>query len=140
MFDPSWMEEIPRSNEPILIVAEGLFMYFTEEELKPLFDRLVENYPDAEMLFEMLAPFLVGKSKNHETVSKINGRAEFKWGLKNSRTMETWNDVIRFKEEWNYFDFHQQRWKWFDKIARLPFIRSTMANRIVHFSFDGQPR
>lgn len=135
MFDDSWMLEIPLSNEPVLIIAEGLFMYFAEEEIRPFFDRLVERFPGAEMLFEMLAPFMVGKSKKHETVSKIDSQAEFKWGLKNSRSMETWNDAIRFQQEWNYFDFHKRRWKWIGVIARMPFIRSMMASRIVHVAF-----
>ena len=80
IFDEAWMDEITHSNEPVLFIAEGLFMYFTEDKLKPFFNRLVERFPGAEMLFEMLAPFLVGKSKKHETVRKIDSRAEVQMG------------------------------------------------------------
>jgi O-methyltransferase involved in polyketide biosynthesis len=111
-------------------------MYFSEEELNPFFCKLTEIFHESEMLFEMLAPFAVGKSKHHETVKKIDSRAEFKWGIKNSRDMETWHSTIRFVEEWNYFDFFKQKWGLLGVIARLPFIRPNLACRIVHLRFD----
>ncbi|MBN2317317.1 MAG: class I SAM-dependent methyltransferase [Sedimentisphaerales bacterium] len=135
MFDLSWIEKVDISGKPVLFLAEGLFMYFPEETLNPFFRELAERFPGSEMLFEMLAPFMVGKSRYHETVKKIDGRAEFKWGLKNSRDMETWHPAVRFVEEWNYYDYHKKRWGLFGMIARLPFIRSRMACRIVHLCF-----
>lgn len=136
MFDLSWTEKINTSEKPVIFIAEGLFMYFSEDELRPFFTRLAEHFPRSEMLFEMLAPFAVGKSKHHETVKKIDSQAEFKWGIKNSRDMEVWHPAIRFVEEWNYFDFYKQKWGFLGMIARLPFIRPHMACRIVHLKFD----
>lgn len=135
IFDYTWIDEINHRNRPVLIIAEGLFMYFSEDELKPFFNKLIKHFKGAEMLFEMLAPFMVGKSKRHETVSKISSQSEFKWGLKDSRIMESWNNRLKFKREWNYFDFHKDRWKWVGVIARLPFIRPKLATRIVNITF-----
>lgn len=135
MFDLSWIDQVKTAGRPVIFLAEGLFMYFAEEELKPFFRELARRFPGSEMLFEMLAPLAVGKSRHHETVKKIDSRAEFKWALKNSRDMETWNPSIRFAEEWNYFDFHKRRWGLFGAFARLPFIRPRMACRIVHLRF-----
>lgn len=135
MFDVSWVDEVDVVGKPVLLIAEGLFMYFTEEELKPLFKMLATRFSGGEMLFEMLAPFLVGKSKHHDSVGKIGSKAEFKWGLKNSREVTTWHSGIEFVDEWNYFDYRKDRWKWFGRIARLPFIRPRLSNRIVHLRF-----
>ena len=137
MFDLSWMDKVNTEGRPVIFLAEGLFMYFPEEDLKPFFRKLAERFPDAEMLFEMLAPFMVGKSKHHETVKKIDSKAEFKWGLKDTREMKSWHPSIRFIEEWNYFDYHKNRWGLFDTVARLPFFRPRLACRIVHLCFDG---
>lgn len=110
-------------------------MYFTEDELKPLFNQLATRLPGSEMLFEMLAPFLVGKGKHHESLSKIDSRAEFKWGLKDSKAMETWHKGIEVVEEWNYYDYHKDRWKWFGLIGQIPLVKPRLSNRIVHLKF-----
>ena len=135
MLDPSWMDEIREDGRSVLLIAEGLFMYFAEDELRPLFKTLVARFPGAEMLFEMLPMALVGKSKRHDSVTKIGSAVDFKWALKNSREMTEWHPDIEFVEEWNYFDFHKDRWRWFGLVARLPFLRSSMAPRIVHLRF-----
>ena len=136
IFDLSWVDKIKSNGRQILFLAEGLFMYFQEEELKSFFHELAERFPRSEMLFEMLAPFAVGKSKHHETVKKMDGTAEFKWSLKDGREMESWHPGIRFVEEWNYFDYHKKRWGLFGTVARLPFIRPRMACRIVRLRFE----
>lgn len=87
------------------------------------------------MLFEMLAPFLVGKGKRHESLNKIESQVEFLWGLKDSRQMESWQEGLRFVDEWNYFDYCKSRWGWFGVMARLPLLKPKFACRIVHLEF-----
>jgi O-methyltransferase involved in polyketide biosynthesis len=136
IFDTSWMDEIEDAGRPVLLIAEGLFMYFTEEELKPLFKKLVDRFAGAEMLLEVLGPFLVGKGKRHDSVSKIDSKVEFKWGIKDSRDIMRWCHGINFIEEWCYFDYHKERAGWVSHIVRLPFIRSRLAPRIVYLKFS----
>ena len=131
VFDFSWMDEIDPEGKPVLLIAEGLLMYFTEKELRPLFGRLIECFPGAEMLAELLAPILVGKSKHHDSLKKIESRVEFKWGPLDSREMENWRPGLKVLEEWNYYDYHKNRWKWFGRLGRLPVIRPRISNRIV---------
>ena len=130
------MESIGR---PVLIVAEGVFMYFEESELKPLFRALGDRFPGGELLFEMLAPMLVGNSKHHETVKMTESKPEFKWGLKDSTVVASWHPDLEYVTEWNYFDYHKDRWGWFGYAASLPFLRKRLSNRIVHMRFSGQP-
>lgn len=135
-FDPSWMEDIDCSTRSILIIAEGLLMFFSEGEVKQLFQQLASHFSGAEMLFEMLAPFVVGKSKRHDSLSKLETAVEFKWGLRDSREIESWDERIQFIEEWNYFDYHKNRWKWLGYLGRFPLIRPMISNRIVHLRFS----
>ena len=135
MFDMSWIEKINVAGKSVVFLAEGLLMYFSEAEIKPFFCELAKRFPKAEMFFEMLAPFLVGKSKHHETVRKIDTKAEFKWGMKDTRKMETWDTSIHIVNEWNYYDYYPERWGMFGKFARFPFIRPYFACRIVHLNF-----
>lgn len=134
-FDLSWLEQVEYAGKPVLFIAEGMLMYFDEQEVRRLFGQLALRVPGFEMLFEALAPIAVGKSKHHDSLKKLDNAAEFKWGLKNSRDLESWDKKIQFVEEWNYFDFHKDRWKWFGLIARLPFLRPMFSNRIIHLRF-----
>ena len=131
VFDLSWMDNIEAAGRPVILIAEGLFMYFAEEKLRPLFQEIATRFAGQEMLFEMLAPFLVGKSKHHDSVSKMDGSPEFRWSLKDSRTLQTWHEGIRVVQEWNYFDYCKARWGWLGRCARLPFVRPRFASRIV---------
>ncbi len=110
-------------------------MYFSEEELKPFFGKLAEELSGAEMLFEMLATFLVGKTRYHDSVSKMGQAVAFKWGMKKSKNIESWHAGIRFLEEWDVLDYHKARWKWFGCIGRFPLVRPKCSNRIVHLKF-----
>lgn len=140
VLEPSWVDAVDAEGRPVLLIAEGLFMYFSEDELKPLLGALATQFAEAELLFEMLGPLMVGKARMHDSVRKADRAVEFRWGLADSRELETWHPFIRFIEEWNYFDFHKDRWGWFGAIARLPFIRPRVASRIVHLRFRRHER
>ena len=135
VFDITWMDEIDDNRKAVLLIAEGLFMYFSEVEIRRLFKDLVRRFPRAEMLLEVMGPYLVGKSKRHDAISKMDAAPEFKWGMKNSRDLEQWHPDIEFVSEWCYFDYYKKRAGWAGRIARLPFIRPHVAPRIVHLRF-----
>ncbi|MGV8092661.1 MAG: class I SAM-dependent methyltransferase [Mangrovibacterium sp.] len=135
ILDFSWIDNIEQNDKPVLIIAEGLLMYFTEDELKPLFNAITNHFNKVEMLFEMLSPLLVGKSKHHDALKKTGGKAEFKWGIRDTKEMERWNNRIRYIEEWNYFDFYRKRWRFLRFPAMIPAFKNNFNNRIVHLKF-----
>ena len=109
-------------------------MYFSEHELKQLFRNVMDKLGNAEMLLELLAPFLVGRSNRHESLKKIDSKIEFKWGPKRADAMEGWSQGVKILQEWNYYDYYHERWKWFGVLGRLPFLRQRLSNRIVRLS------
>ncbi len=133
IFDYSWIKEINTFANPVLIIAEGVLMYFEEDEVKSLMDRLVVAFPHAEMLFEMMTPTLARRSKQHDAVSKTD--AEFRWGITSGKEMETLSTKIKFIEEWNYFNYEQERWRWMRWLALIPAFKNRFNNRIVHLRF-----
>ena len=138
MFDFTWMDEIHADGKPVLFIAEGLFMYFMESDLKPLFDRIAERFPGSEMLYELIAPMAVGRAKYNDSVPKLRNRPPFLWSMKCAADIEQWNTTIRYREEWNYFDYYRKRWGWFGVLARCPLLRTKFACRIVHIDFSGK--
>ena len=129
--DFSWLETIPR-NRPLLFLAEGLLMYFTEDEVKEILSKIGSACPGSEMLFEAMSPFIAKRTKRHADVKKYH--AQFKWGIKTGAELEKWEQGIRFIEEWYYFDRHLDRFPFiFRLLACVPAFRKGM--KIVHIRF-----
>ncbi|EFL52795.1 O-methyltransferase domain protein [Solidesulfovibrio fructosivorans JJ]] len=139
VFDLSWMDAV-EARGPFLLIAEGLFMYFPEERLRPLFRAMVNRFAGAEMLLEILPPFLVGKSNKHESVKMTASVPEFLWSVKNAKDLTAWHPCLQLVTEWNYFDFYKERWKWFGCLARLPGLRGYFASRIAHLHFGNHEK
>jgi O-methyltransferase involved in polyketide biosynthesis len=131
-----WMAQIPRDDkQPVLFVGEGLFMYFDEATVKRTFVELARRFPDAELLFEMLGPVGVGRSKQHDALSKMDERPEFKWGIPSGAACAEWDAGIQFVQEWNYLDRHRKRFRFLRLLAHIPWARKQMMNKIVQLRF-----
>lgn len=124
VFEYSWINEIRKDN-PILLIAEGLLMYFQEKEVKKLIDKFIGAFPKGEMLLEVTTPIVVEKNREHNNSFQRN--ALFQWGIKSGKELENYNPKIKFVKEWNYFDHHQDR----RKEANLT-LRREFSGRIVH--------
>lgn len=133
VFDYGWAECIKQDNRHVILIAEGILMYFTRDQVKDLMAMLTGAFPKAEMFFEMMTPTLVKKSSKHDTLRKID--AVFKWGITCGKEMETLVPGIQFIYEWNYFDFHRDRWRWMAWAAKIPAFRNRFNNRIVYLRF-----
>ncbi len=86
-----WLDQIP-TGRPTLVVAEGLLMYLPEDEVRRLLQRLIDRFAGGEMHFDTLsalAPLL----------SKVFTRGIIKWGIRDARTIATWNPRLRFLEQ-----------------------------------------
>ena len=104
VFDYSWIDEVGLSQRPVLVIAAGVFMYFTEQEVKDLMNMLTALFKEAEMLVEIITPSMMKRSKQHDSLGKMD--AKFLWGVKSGKEIEKYNDKIEFIEEWNYYDYH----------------------------------
>lgn len=49
--DESWMDKIP-NDHPLYITAQGLFMYFTEQEVRNLLQTIGQRFPGAWLCFD----------------------------------------------------------------------------------------
>lgn len=132
VFDYSWIDEISPAN-PVLLIAEGILMYFSEHEVKELLNKLVAGFPQAEMLLEAMTPTIVRMSRRHDAIGKMD--AEFKWGVAGSKELEQYNNRIKVINEWNYFDYHKDRWGWLGWMAAVPAFKRRFNNRVVHLVF-----
>ena len=132
--EPSTLECIVSGRHPVLILAEGLFMYFVEEDVRSIFERLSRRFTGAQILLEMLAPCALGMGKYDPCLSKVAGGClEFRWALSDCRAMESWGCGLQVLSECNVLEHHRERWGWLNFFA--PQALSVLGNRIVHLRF-----
>ena len=129
--DYSWLQQIPK-DRPLLFLAEGLLMYFPEDDIKELFLQIGHTFPGSDMLFEAMAPFMAKNTDRHPDMKGFD--AQFKWGIPSGADLEQWNQGIEFIEEWYYFERHKTRWPLPYRLAMLiPAVRKGM--KIIHIRF-----
>lgn len=129
VFDSTWIEDIHKKRH-ILIIAEGILMYFTEQQIKDLMNTFSDHFSGTDMLLETMTPLIAKNSKKHNTVNKTD--ATFQWGIKSGKEMENINVKIKYIDEWNYYDYHKKRWKGLRLLISIPLFKNNFNNKIVH--------
>ncbi|WP_386686680.1 MULTISPECIES: class I SAM-dependent methyltransferase [unclassified Lonepinella] len=81
LFDESWMEMVAEYNKPVLLIIEGVLMYFQPEQVKDWFALLARKLPNAEIIFDTLPKIAIGRQKKHDALKHIEKPPEFKWGI-----------------------------------------------------------
>lgn len=96
----NWIDSLNAKNKPVIILAEGLFMYLKGEEVKSLIITLQEKFPGSTLIFDSYSLLTAKNIKNHPSLKKIG--AVIYWGIDDAHNIEKWNTGIRLIEEW-YF-------------------------------------
>ncbi|WP_107878981.1 class I SAM-dependent methyltransferase [Neisseria animaloris] len=119
MFDESWMDTVAAHGKPVLLVLEGVLMYFDLAEVQALFAKLSHKLPGVVAVFDIVPVFAVGKAKHHDALGKMNQvgeRPEFKWSVVDAGEMEKWLPGLRVEHVAYLSDCCGHRYPW---IARL---------------------
>jgi O-methyltransferase involved in polyketide biosynthesis len=132
VMDFSWMDRVEtEASGPFLFIAEGLLMYFPEEQVRALLVELARRFPGSEMILETIGPMLAHSSRIHPLLSKTS--AKFRWGISDSRAIERWNPAIHVVGQFHLFDFHPRRWRFLRWLRLWPPMRRQMT--ITHLRF-----
>lgn len=132
MFDYGWMEIVNAHGKQVLIILEGVLMYFSPEEVEAFFNELCLRFHNVTVLFDMLCFALVGRTKHHDTLSKVGENVEFKWSLLNTKEMETWNPKIRIEKEYYMSKYDQGRYPLILRMLyKVPYFSKRLDQRVV---------
>jgi O-methyltransferase involved in polyketide biosynthesis len=97
ILDSSWIDRVKAiGSAPIMFVAEGVLMYFTEAQAKQVFALLVENFPGCYFAFDSMSPFMVKNQKQHDAIKLYSPK--FLWGIKDIRDIIKWDSRYRVTE------------------------------------------
>lgn len=101
VFETGWLTDMERFNpRPFLFMAEGVFPYFEETQLRELFLRLRDHFPGAELVCDAHTPFVIWADNIHLALARV--KARLRWKLKNPRDVESWGPGFRLLEAWDY--------------------------------------
>lgn len=95
--DLSWIDEIIVEGA-VLIVAEGVTMYLSEEELRKTLEGIATAFGCVEILFDAYSKRAVKLSKYKNPVNRVN--AAVQWGMDTPLDFEKLNDGLVFCEQY----------------------------------------
>jgi O-methyltransferase involved in polyketide biosynthesis len=145
VLEDAWMDAVKMPGfRPVLFLAETVFLYFTEAQVKRLVLALRDRFPGAELVFDAWKPFEIRLGNRYLSNSPFGGL--MRWGLWSGRTLESWGAPsaslraggIHLLDEWGFFDRPEPRLNAYRWMA--PLFRIFRPMRILHFQLGNPER
>jgi O-methyltransferase involved in polyketide biosynthesis len=136
--DLTWLEQISPQGRPVMVVAEGLFMYLHEADIRALIHRFKTDFPGCHLVFDAFSELTASKISANPSIKKTG--AVVHWGIDDPLEIETWEDGIHLQAEW----FFTQS----EDIPKLglgnrlmfrltgPFMLAKRAHRLLYYTLD----
>ncbi len=126
VMDFSWMDEL-NSEDPasLLVIAEGLLMYFDVNQGQALINRLRQKFPGATLAFDVVGGLTKGKSA--KALAQLN--APLKWFVKSEQDVAAMGVSLvqvrsLIQENCRYRD-RIGFYRWISWISNLPPLRNS---------------
>lgn len=96
LFDYSWMDPIVEKQLPTLVIIEGVLMYFSQEQIRELFEQIAQRLGQATILFDSVSDKIVNRARYHDSVQKNNNEnIEFTWSATDEKYLAQLSPVIK---------------------------------------------
>ncbi len=97
--ESSWIDELPSytDTEPCIVIAEGLFMYLKEDEIKILIERLKNKFISFYLIFDAFSLETVKRMDRYPSLKKTG--AKIHWGIDDPREFLKLGENIYFEGE-----------------------------------------
>ncbi len=94
--DPQWVSEVKKTDRHVLFIAEAVLMYFEEKDVKKFLSLVSDNFPNSDIIFEVIGPFL---TKFRDSLLELtSGKTKLRWGISNVYEMERWDPRLNILE------------------------------------------
>jgi O-methyltransferase involved in polyketide biosynthesis len=136
VFDLAWLKLVSHHRpRPFLFIAEGVFPYFEEAQIKSLVQTLQKEFPNAELVFDAHTPFVIWADNLRLASTKVKARLHF--ALKHGRDVESWGAGVHMLEEWFYFTDDEPRTRAYRWMSRIPLLGKSTG--IFHYQLGARP-
>ncbi len=137
VLEDAWLDRVSvHRQRPFLFLAEGVFMYFAEAQVKSLVLTLRDHFPGAELVFDALSPIHVWRHNLQMRTFKV--AIDVRWGIWRGQKLEGWGNDIRLLDEWGYFDQPEPRLAHIRWLRPIESLARTL--RIYHFQLGKAAR
>lgn len=134
--DSEWMNQVP-SNKAVLITAQGLLMYFSEEQVHQFLCSLAERFPGARLVFDYIPAWLSRKTLKGWNKSPSYVTPQMPWGINRDQlkpTLQKWvsglDDITLF-----YFQMPRGIWKYLGSVMPHVPVLKNIAPGIISLRF-----
>jgi O-methyltransferase involved in polyketide biosynthesis len=96
--DLAWMDEVD-ATRGVFVTAQGLFMYFAEEEVRRLLVAMVDRFAGLEIMFDTIPPWFARQTLSDRGFRKTAHYVapRMPWGIRRDdvdRTLRGWSERI----------------------------------------------
>ena len=95
--DLAWTKKVLSESSPVLVVAEGLFMYLSSGDVRSVILGLARTFPGCHLVFDAFSAFTARRMGAHPSIRMTGARVQ--WGIDDAREIEEWGAGIRLREE-----------------------------------------
>ena len=122
VLDESWTDEIKtEEGDAVIVIAEGLFMYFEENDVQKILQMIAEAFPGADIFFDVVHPFFINKGIS----------SKFLWGIDRAKDLEKLDAHIELVKSWSMGSLLKKRQPWILRMLNiLPSTRKR--SQIIH--------
>lgn len=130
VLDFAWMDEVADNGQPVLLLAEGVFMYLPGERMKALVLELQRRFPGSDLVCELTNRRWVEGLWGKMAQMKMRGRlkmgsdAQFQFGVDSPDALESWGPGIVFHEMWFYMDEDHPKLGWMRVFRNMKMMRN----------------
>ncbi len=124
-----WTEQIPK-NKVVIVIAEGLFMYFSKEQVQTVLNSITGSFDRGFLLVELMHPKMMNEKK-HDTVK--NTSAKFGWGTVTGRDLLSLDAKLTLINERSFWE-EMKKYSLIGKIGSV--VAGKLNNRLAVYRWQ----
>lgn len=131
VLETNWIKAIRQTvgEQPVIVIAEGLLMYFSKEENQTILQNLTNYFERGFLVAEMMRPSMMDEKK-HDTVKYT--KVKFGWGTKSGKEFEQLEPRMKLVSE-NSFAEQMRKSTLISRVIGL--VSDKINNRLAIFKW-----
>lgn len=117
VLEPDWIDSVKASSaSPPFFIAEGVLIYFSEEQVKALLAVLADNFPGSYLAFDAMSPLMMKYRRRFDAIKHTD--AKFQWSIRDIKEMEAWDSRYKIEASLYLSDFPEylKRFSWVNRL------------------------
>jgi O-methyltransferase involved in polyketide biosynthesis len=119
VFDNKWYKHIENKKE-VLIMMAGVIYYFEENQVRALFETIINEFEHCDIVFDYSSPKGV-QIANKKVIENggMDKNAYLKWGTSNIYEVEKWNSKISVLQNIKMFSEHRKKYPFTKRLGMI---------------------